>query len=41
MQLDEPFRDELNNPSAYTSLEIAHFLEFPESSSKTPFFHVP
>ena len=41
VQLDEPFRDELNNPSAYTSLKIAHFLEFPESSSKTPFFHVP
>ena len=37
MQLDEPFREELNNPRAYTSLKIAHFLEFSESSSKTPF----
>ena len=34
-QLDEPFREELNNPRAYTSLKIAHFLEFSESSSKT------
>ena len=37
MQLDEPFREELNNPRAYTSLKIAHFLEFSESSPKTPF----
>ena len=32
MQLDEPFREELNNPRAYTSLKIAYFLEFSESS---------
>ena len=37
MKLDEPFREELNNPRAYTSLTIAHFLEFSESSSKIPF----
>ena len=37
MLLDEPFREELNNPRAYTSLKIGHFLEFCESSSKTLF----
>ena len=37
VQLDEPFREELSNPSAYKSLNIAHFLKFSESSSKTPF----
>ena len=37
MQFDEPFKEKLNNPRAYTSLKIVHFSEFSESSSKTPF----
>ena len=41
-----PFKQihfQISDPSnpLWTSLKIAHFLEFPESSSKTPFFHVP
>ena len=37
MQLDEPFKEELSNPRAYKTLNMAHFLEFSESSSKTLF----
>ena len=34
--IDERSREELNNPRAYTSLKIAHFLEISKSSSKLP-----
>ena len=33
VQLDKPFREKFNNPRAYTSLKIEHFLEFSGSSS--------